>query len=47
VAGALADVRREVAAGAAADQVLGLIDELLHRVGAAASRRSRSTSSTR
>ena len=34
VAGALADIRREVAAGAAAERVLGLVDELLHRVGA-------------
>jgi molecular chaperone GrpE (heat shock protein) len=34
VAGALADVRREVAAGAGAERVLGLIDELMDRVGA-------------
>jgi hypothetical protein len=34
VAGALADIRREVAAGAGAERVLDLVDELLHRVGA-------------
>jgi hypothetical protein len=35
VAGALADIRRELAAGAGEERVLGLVDELLHQVGAA------------
>ena len=34
LASELAHVRREVAAGAGAERVLGLVDDLLHRVGA-------------
>jgi hypothetical protein len=34
IAGELAGVRREVAAGAGAERVLGLVDDLLHRMGA-------------
>jgi molecular chaperone GrpE (heat shock protein) len=34
IAGKLADVRREVAAGTGAQRILGLVDDLLHRMGA-------------